>query len=366
MNANKKISNGKKAVLKTTIFPQENLKKIKKSTDERLDNKKILSKILADFTLSEKDNPANSRPIKFEKATNESSIQALPSKLPEQINGKRNFKEFSLVPTNQNMDLNQQISNFNLSNQKAINSLLIPEPQSKNKIKFLPKHSINSKHSSIKKGLDNQLKKWKKLFSKKQEIESKLASHKANMTLGNIKNICQINTNNDRVKKKYDKKDKSNRGKLTKMNRNDVMVQETKVVDTKKEQFEIQLKEEKKINNLIFNKSSKKLDLRMIQHRHEKILNEKPRETENKITKPPLLKENGHFNWDYLEDEYYNQKYLNNEEIHKLDKKLLKKVYCEFLLMNENQLKEKSIKNFLAEYLKKRHIANGRSFDWVN
>ena len=97
---------------------------------------------------------------------------------------------------------------------------------------------------------------------------------------------------------------------------------------------------------MIYNKFNNKLDMNKIRDRHDRILKKIEVQIEQKPPQTPLLKENGHFNWNYLDDEFYFQKNLNEKEFLKLDKKLLKKLYCEFLFLNENQLKDKKINVF--------------------
>jgi hypothetical protein len=365
----KKIINGEKNIQNQLIFRKDNLKKVKTSSKAIItDNNKILSKILDDFKLSEKDNPVRS---KFPKALPDSiqQTQKFPIEFGDEVQKNLPFNQLNNNSSNQSKNSNPNIHMFNSDCSNMPTPAFVSEPTYNSKLKLFLNDSMNNKHLFVKKKLENQLKKWKKLFSKKNEIEYKLACHKETLNITASKSLNhQINGSKDRLKKgshgKVGQNLKKIRQSRSKIDKNGGKSNEEKIIDPKREQYEKQLIEEKFINNLIYNGNSAKLDLRMIKDRHYKILSNDSDKTENKIAKPPLLKENGHFNWDSLEYEYYNQKFMNKDEFKKLDKSLLKKVYCEFLLINDNQKKEKSIKNFLAEYLTKKHIPASKIYNY--
>lgn len=348
----KKVINGKEPEAKGDFLRKRLVKKVKPAPTKQVisDNKKILSKILDDFTLSEEKEARLPRDLHFIMRPDPRTApvpKLPPSAEPEAAPPEAKTSETTLALKSEAPPLAEK------------------EPLRRRfKIRL---NLLSGGHGFHKKGVEKQLKRWKNLFSDKQEIESKLAQYKASLT-SNAEKIFgkQPNGGRGNLKKKgaergpqASKKGGTGRAKLSKLAHSNANGPVAKVPDSKREGFESQLKEERKISQLISNKSSRPLDVDLIKARHNRILRKIDFGGDTKPVPTKMLKENGHFDWVYLEQEFFDPKFQDAAELTRIDRKLLKKTYCEFLFLNENELQNKFLKNFLADYLDKRKPKTG-------
>lgn len=337
--------NGRKVAPKEQFMAKEVPKKVKSGSSEQItDNEKILSKILNDFKMSEK------------------GVHEVPAQLDLDpiLSQPKPKKDLSiLLPGKGELEVPFRECVRPLIESGTEKTFLgSRDPNIRKKIKLNLCGSINEQQRTIKRGMETQMKKWKKLFTKKQEIEHKLANHKKNSILASVRggegtNGKESHTKANAKQAQTTRKRQTSRSKILKMDHKKANKSESNVADPKREMFEMQLREERKVSNLIYNKSTKPLDLRLIRDRHERILGKVEIGPEKGDSGAPLRRENGHFNWDFMENEFYDQRFFNRDKLAKLDRNLVKKLHCEFLFMNEGQLRHKPYKNFLAEFLKK-------------
>lgn len=342
----RKQMNGKKSMSKSQHVSKEVPKKKKSSvSDKQKDNEKILSKILNEFKISEKG--VHEIPGRLDLSP------ILPDANPQKdlailLPGKADLEEPFRAPVRPPFGF-----------EHATTGLALGEPEFRKKIKLTLGGSLSEKQRLVKRGMESQLKKWKKLFTKKQEIENKLNNHKKNSIQANMRpgetGASGRESVGQAVAKKppASRKRQTSRSKILKLGNKKAKTGEPKVADPKRELYESQLREERRISNLIYNKSNKRLDLESIRERHERILKKVSVKPEESDSRAPLCGENGHFNWDFMENEFFDQSSFNRREFARLDRSLVKKLHCEFLFMNENQLRPEPLKNFLGEFLLK-------------
>lgn len=305
-----------------------------------------------------------------QRKSNEDLLSNLLSQIPEETNSESS--KHQIIPQSKKLTLLKQKSHPNSPVSLGSNLLETPRQRSStelkttynksakleiastrfklsrkiSKIKVACQGSLGKEHTHIHETFHNNLRNWRGLFSKEVRSPTTFPS------VENQEGWVGRQSSQVRVPK----------GKAQVSGLGVSLMNETHDTLNNESLAEQLLKEEKKIGMILFNKSNKKVNYQSLYKRVSRILQpiekEPPQEIDKNLDKISMLKENGHFNWDFLENQYFRQDLLNPKVLMDLDKKMIKKTFSEFLFLNESRLVKKKQRNFLVEFFTKKNKSN--------